>query len=514
MTALPSTKTRATVPVPSAEDDGAQIGTTSQLSFSQEQIWLHDQINPGTAVYNIPIALRFQGRLDVDLLERSLREIVQRHEVLRATFPAVGHRPVQVIGDDRSVTLAKVDSAECEATDRMTSVILACEEECRRPLDLLGGPVPRLTLYRLAPDEHVLLMTVHHIVFDGWSLGIFLKELVSLYAAFSEGRPSPLQDLPIRHCDFASSQRRDLDGEILNTLLGFWRKNLEGIPPHLALPFDHALQSGRNYSVSRHSVVLGEELTRSLKDRSRDEGATLYMTLLAGLAALVYRYTGQTDVVIGAPTASRMSAKGRVLIGNFVNTLVLRTSVAGGPTFRELIARARRTALDAYAHQELPFNMLVSALNPERDSTGSSLVQVMLTIQNSPRPAVELPGVTFELLDIYTGRALYDLAIEFQERSGRLVGWFDYDKDLFEAETIARMAGHFQRILEAGLAEPDRSVSQLAMLSEYERRQVLETWNGARLEYPHESCVHQLVEQQVQATPEAEAVHCGEQSLS
>ena len=303
----------------------------------------------------------------------------------------------------------------------MKRAVIACEEECRRPLDLLLGPVLRLTLYRLSANEHVLLMTVHHIVFDGWSLGIFLKELVSLFAAFSAGRPSPLPGLPIRHSDFALSQRQELEGEVLEKLLAFWRKNLEGIPPHLALPFDHPLRSGRNYRGARHSLVLGEELTRSLKDRSRDEGATLYMALLAGLAALLYRYTGQSDVLIGAPTASRMSAKGRALIGNFVNTLVLRTSVSDGLTFRELIARARRTALDAFAHQDLPFNVLVSELNPERDSTGSSLVQVMLTLQNSPRPAVEIPGLKFELLDIYTGRALYDLAIEFQERAGRLV---------------------------------------------------------------------------------------------
>ena len=508
------TPVQPSFPTASIDSGGSRIGVTSELSVSQEQIWLDDQINPGTAVYNIPIAVHFEGPLDADVLERSLREIVQRHEVMRAKFPALRHRPVQVVSQVTAATLAKIDLTEGDSAERMKRVVLACEEECRQPLDLLAGPVFRLTLYRLSPAEHVLLLTVHHIVFDGWSLGILLKELVSLFAAFSAGRPSPLPDLAIRHSDFALSQRKDLQGEVLEKLLTFWRKNLEGIPPHLALPFDHPLQSGRNYRGARHSLVLGEELTRSLKDRSRDEGATLYMALLAGLAALLYRYTGQSDVVIGAPTANRMSAKGRALIGNFVNTLVLRTSVSDSLTFRELIARARRTALDAFSHQDLPFNVLVSELNPERDSTGSSVVQVMLTLQNSPRPAAEMPGLKFELLDIYTGRALYDLAIEFQERAGRLVGWFDYDSDLFKAATIARMGGHFRRILEAAMADPDRTVAELPMLSEDERRQVLETWNASSLDHPHDTCVHQLVERQAARTPDAVAVSCGEQSLS
>ncbi len=260
--------------------------------------------------------------------------------------------------------------------------------------------------------------------------------------------------------------------------------------------------------------MLGEELTQALKDRSRDEGATLYMTLLAGLAALLYRYTAQADVLIGAAIASRMSARARTLIGNFVNTLVLRTSVAGGPTFRELIARARRTALDAYAHQDLPFNMLVSALNPERDASGSSLLQVILVLQNSPRPAATIPGLKFDLLDIYPGRALYDLAIELEDRSGRLEGWFDFDSDLFDAATIARLAGHFQSLLAAAVADPDLCVDALPLLTEEERRQVVETWNSTSLDYPRDACVHHLVEAQAERTPDAVALVAGSEQLT
>ena len=280
------------------DDGGTRTLTRSELSLSQEQIWLDDQINPGTAVYNIPIALHFQGPLDADVLERSLSEIVRRHEVLRATFPAVCHRPIQLVSHDQAVTLAQVDLSDGEAANRMERVVQACEEECRRPLDLLAGSVLRFVLYRLSARENVLLMTVHHIVFDGWSLGIFLKELASLLAAFSAGLPSPLPELSIRHSEFALEQRASLQGEVLEQLMGFWRKNLEGIPPHLALPFDRPLQSGRHYRGGRHPLVLGEELTQALKNLSRDEGATLYMTLVAGLAALLYRYTGQTDVVL------------------------------------------------------------------------------------------------------------------------------------------------------------------------------------------------------------------------
>ena len=358
---------------------GFGSGRPPSSPFAQEQIWLDERITPGTSAYNIPVALHFKGVLDAEILEHSLIEIVRRHEVLRATFPTVEHRPVQVIHTDSVLALSKVTDG-C-LVDRLERTNLACEEECRRPFDLVRGPLVRATLYRLSPTEHVLMVTAHHIAFDGWSIGIFLKELVTLYAAFSEGRPSPLPELPIQYPDFAHSQRQSLQGEVLDKLVSYWRRNLEGIAPHLALPFDHPVQSGRNYRGGRHPLALGEELTASLKALSRREGATVYMTLLAGLAALLHRYTGQTDIVVGTPTAGRLSVKTRPLIGDFINTLVLRTDLSGRPTFRELIGRARRTALEAYFHQELPFNRLVSSLNPERGSSGSSLIQVTLFLQ-------------------------------------------------------------------------------------------------------------------------------------
>ena len=386
-----------------------------------------------------------RGRWTPKRLRRKPEGDRDRHEVLRATFPMVGHRPVVVIHGESTAVLSVIDVTTGSETDRLERVRRACEEDARRPFDLVRGPVLRLVLYRLSPAEHILLVNVHHIVFDGWSLSIFFKELATLYTAFSEGQPSPLPPLSIPFSDIAREQRQHLEGEVLNDLIAFWRKKLEGIPPHLALPYDHPLQAGMNFRGGRHLIALDHDLSRLLKDLSRGEGATLYMTLLAALAALLQRYTGQTDIVVAAPTAGRVSANTRGLIGNFINTLVLRTDVSGEPTFRELIARARRTALDAYSHQELPFNTLVSALNPERDATGASLLQVMLVLQNNPSPAMAMPGLTTEVLDVSTGRALYDLAIELWERDGRIVGWFDYDRDLFEGETIARMTEHFRR---------------------------------------------------------------------
>ena len=506
----------ASPPSSSTDHDGVRTEDTSVLSLNQEQIWLDEEITPGTAAYNFPIALHFKGSLNVDVLERSLREIVHRHNVLRARFPMVAHRPVQVICRDAVVTLSRVEVTEGSLADRLERVKCASEDEARRPFNLARGPLFRLRLFRLSTIEHVLIVTVHHIVFDGWSTGVFLKELVTLYAAFSKGEPSALTlpNLPIQYSDCARSQRESLQGEVLERLVSCRRKSLEGIPSHLALPFDHPVQCGRHYRGSRHPLVLGEELTRSLKDLSRSEGATAYMVLLAALAALLYRYTGQSDIVIGTPTAGRMSVQTRALLGVFINTLVLRTDLSGEPSFRELITRARRTALEAFSHQELPFHSLVSAVNPERDSSGSSLLQVMLVLQTIPLPDVELPGLTVEVQDIELAAAKYDLTLELRERAGQLVGWFEYDNELFEAETIARMAGHFKTLLEAAVVDPGWAVAELPLLSEEERRQVIETWNATRVDYPLDTCLHNLIEAQVERTPEAIALVFEDQALS
>ncbi len=504
---------------PSCERKPKPNDEPTELSIFQEQIWLDEQITAGTSVYNIPIAVHLEGTLDVDILALTLREIARRQEVLRATFPTVSHRPVQVLSDDWPA-LSIVEVTDSDPVERLERVKSACEEEARRPFDLARGPIIRLTLYRLSPIEHVLFVVVHHLAFDGWSIGLFVQELASVYSAYWAGQPSPLPDLRTRYADFARDQRQRLSGAVLDGLVAFWREYLEGAPPHLALPFDHPVSSGRRYRGARHPLELDQELTAALKTFSEAEEVTVFMTLLAAFATLLYRYTGQADVVIGTPIAQRRSPKTRTLFGDLVNTVVLRTDLSGGPSFRELVARSRRRTVDAYDHQELPYNMLVSALNPERDATGASLVQVMLSLQNAPLAPFEMPELTSEVLDAYTGRALctggawYDLTVELQERSGRFVGWLEYDRDLFEPGTIARLAGHFRTLVEAAAADPDVRVADLPMLTEAERRLVIETWNATGVDYPLEICLHEHIEAQVERTPEAIALVFEEEVLS
>ena len=292
---------------PSCEREPHPNGEPTELSLVQEQIWLDEQLTPGTSVYNVPIAVHLEGTLDVDILALTLREIARRQEVLRATFPTVSHRPVQVLRDDWPA-LSIVEVTDSSPAQRLERVKSACEEEARRPFDLARGPIIRLTLYRLSPIEHVLFIVVHHLAFDGWSIGLFVQELASLYSAYWAGQPSPLPDLPTRYADFARDQRQRLSGAVLDGLVAFWREYLEDAPPHLALPFDHPPSSGRTYRGARHPLELDQELTAALKTFSQAEEVTVFMTLLATLATLLYRYTGQADVVIGtliAPAADR-----------------------------------------------------------------------------------------------------------------------------------------------------------------------------------------------------------------
>ena len=499
--------------MPASIDHGVRTERESELSLTQEQIWIFEQITPGTAVYNIPLVLHFKGHLDVKVLERSLMEILRRHEVLRASFRSVEGRPVQVVELVSTVMLSRIDVPEGNGADRLESVKHACEAECRRPFDLVHGPLIRFTLLRRSPVEQVLLINVHHIVFDGWSSGIFLQELAAIYDASSKEQPFPLAPLSIQYSDFAQAQRQRLRGKVLENHVSFWRRKLEGSPPRLALPIDRPSPSARNHSGTRYPLVLGRELTTSLKALGRGEGPTLFITLLAALVALLYRYTREEDIVVGTAVAGRLQARTRTLIGCFANILVLRTDVSGEPTFRELLDRVFRTAFEAFYHQELPFQNVVSELNPERVLSNSPLFQVMFVLHDFPVPSVEMPGLSVELLEIHTGTAMFDLALELQEQKGRLVGWFQYDNELFEAETIARMAGHFQTLLEGAVKDPDRRVSELPLLTEAERHRLLIEFNATAHPVP-EATLPALFEAQVARTPEAVAVVCGAEALS
>ncbi|RMF36691.1 MAG: non-ribosomal peptide synthetase, partial [Chloroflexi bacterium] len=356
-------------------------GNALPLSFAQQRLWFLDQLAPNTPLYNIPDAIRLRGPLDVAVLERSLNEIVRRHESLRTTFRATDGKPVQVIAPTLKLPLPLVDLSGLPKAAREAEVQRLATEEAQRPFDLSRGPLLRVTLLRLGDEEHVALLTMHHIISDGWSMRVLVQELAALYDAFSHGRPSPLPDLPIQYADFALWQREWLQGEVLEEQLAYWKQQLSGSPPVLELPTDRPRPPVQSFRGAHRPFMLPRPLSQAIKALCRREGVTPFMLLLAAFQTLLHRYTGQDDISVGTPIANRNRAEIEGLIGYFANTLVLRTDLSGDPPFRELLKRVREVALGAYAHQDLPFEMLVDALQPERDLSHTPLFQVMFVLQ-------------------------------------------------------------------------------------------------------------------------------------
>ncbi|MGK3959181.1 non-ribosomal peptide synthase/polyketide synthase [Sorangium sp. So ce118] len=470
------------------------------LSFAQQRLWFLDRLEPDSAFYNVPAVVRLSGRLDVGALARSLQEVVRRHEALRTVFPTtLGGEAHQAIASAFEVSLPIVDVQEPEVRRR-------AEEEAQVPFDLAKGPLLRTTLLRLGEQEHVLLLTLHHIVSDGWSLGVLVRELGALYEAFSKGLPSPLPALPIQYVDYAVWQRAWLSGEVLEAQLAYWRQQLSGAPPALELPTDRPRPAVHTYRGAILPVALPRELSTALAALSRREGVTLFMTLLAAFQVLLHRYTGQDDIVVGSPIAGRTHAQTEGLIGFFINTLVLRTDLSRQPTVRELLGRVREVTLGAYAHQEVPFEKLVDELSPARDLSRTPLFQVMFVLQNAPMPALVLGDVELAPVEIEQTTAKFELTLALQETEEGLRGMLEYNTDLFDAATIERMAGHYQTLLEGLVAEPGRRVSELPLLTEAERQKLLATWNATEAETPRDACLHALFEAQVEKTPDAVAL--------
>ncbi|MBW4456089.1 MAG: amino acid adenylation domain-containing protein [Nostoc indistinguendum CM1-VF10] len=484
------------------------------LSFAQQRLWFLDQLEGQSATYNMPSALRLIGSLQVTALEQSLREIVQRHEVLRSNFSVMNGYPAQAIAPAFTVTLPVVDLQQCPKLKQSTFVRQLAIEEAQRPFDLANGPLLRVTLLRLGKEEHVLLVTMHHIVSDGWSIGIFLREFATLYEAFLKGAPSPLPALPIQYADFAHWQRQWLQGEVLKTQLNYWKQQLAGAPPLLELPTDRPRPPVQTFRGSTEPFQLNPNLTRRLLTLSQQSGATLFMILLSAFVTLLFRYSGQEDVVAGSPIVNRNRSETESIIGFFVNTLVLRTHLQGNPTFQQLLARVRQVALDAYAHQDVPFEQLVEALQPERDLSHTPLFQVMFVLQNTPMGRLELPGLTLTPLEMERSGAKFDLTMSMEETQQGLTGELEYNTDLFDAVTITRMAGHFQTLLEAIVVNPEQRVSEFPLLTVTERHQMLLEWNNTQADYPQSKCIHQLFEAQVERTPDAVAVVFEDQQLT
>ncbi|MDQ3942480.1 MAG: condensation domain-containing protein, partial [Actinomycetota bacterium] len=483
------------------------------LSFAQERLWFLDQLEPGNPVYNRPAAVRLTGPLDVRALERGLSEIVRRHEILRTTFPAEAGRPVQRIAPPRPLSLTVTDLGGLPESEREAQARRLAREETRRPFELARGPLLRASLLRLGDEEHVLLLTMHHIASDGWSDAVFFRELAALYEAFSTGEPSPLAELPIQYVDYTVWQRQWLAGEVLDEQLGYWKRQLADVSA-LQLPTDRPRPAVQTHRGARQELMLPGPLTEALKDLSRREGATLFMVLLAAFQALLARYSGQEDIAVGTPIAGRNRAETEGLIGFFVNTLVLRTDLSGDPTFRELLGRVRETTLEAYAHQDLPFEKLVEELEPQRDLSRTPLFQVMFALQNVPQQDPELADLTLSRLRVESGTAKFDLTLSMIEEAKGLKGSLEYNTDLFEAATIERMLGHFRTLLEGIMTEPERRISELPLLTEAERHQLLVEWNDTQTDYPKDQCVHVLFETQAERTPDAVAVVFEDQRLT
>ncbi|HSN96720.1 MAG TPA: amino acid adenylation domain-containing protein, partial [Candidatus Nanopelagicales bacterium] len=476
------------------------------LSFAQQRLWFLDQLEPGSNLYNIPAALRLRGPLDTEALRRAFEGVARRHESLRTTFARIDGHPVQVIHPHPVWRIAEVDLSALTEPDREREVRRLATEEALRPFDLEAGPLLRTALLRLGDDDHVLMITMHHIVSDGWSVGVLVRELGALYQALCAGQPSPLADLPIQYADFAAWQRGHLSGEVLEREIAYWRARLTGAPA-LDLPTDRPRPPVQTFRGAHHRVALPAPLVEALRALGRKQGATLFMTLFAAFAVLLSRHSGQGDICVGTPVAGRNRSEIEPLIGFFINTLVLRVDVSDDASFLDLLGRVRDEALGAYTHQDLPFEQMVDALGVTRDLSRNPLFQVMLSLENTPSQSISVSDLEMELvMAAEPGTSKFDLTLFLQEVGEGLGGVFEYNVDLFDEATVARMAGHFEALLECIVAGPERRIRELSILPVSERRRMLEEWNATTVEYPEDRCIHELFEAQVEQDPDAVAL--------
>lgn len=476
------------------------------LSFAQQRLWVLAQLDPDSPAYNISIALRVLGPLDMAALQQSFDEIGRRHEVLRTTFKVNDGEPVQVIAPSLSIPLPVVDLQHVPEQDRQAAADRLAAAEAQRPFDLHYGPMLRVNALRLSPVEHVLLLTVHHIVSDAWSSHVLVREVTALYGACVEQRPSPLTDLPIQYADFSQWQRTWLSGQVLDRELAYWKQILSGDLPLLSLPTDHARRAVQQSPGAALTVVFPQVLSEALTVLSRREGVTLFMLLLTAFDVLLNRYTGMEDLLVGTPIANRNRKEIEGLIGFFVNTIVLRVDISGNPTFRDLLHRVRGLCFDAYAHQDVPFEKVVDMVQPARDVSLSPLFQVMFDMQNAPTTEMEAPGLRFESVDVATTTSKFDLSLSVQEFEGRLSATMEYSTDLFEAATIDRILRHFHILLEGIVSNPGCRIGHLPLIPNNEQQQWLIDWNGQRGQDLPDECMHRLFERQAVQTPDAIAV--------
>ncbi|BAY78555.1 amino acid adenylation domain-containing protein [Nostoc linckia NIES-25] len=484
------------------------------LSFAQERLWLLNQLEPDSPFYNEQTAIKLHGQLNVVALKQSFNKIIARHEVLRTNFRTINEQPVQVIADSLTLSVPVVDLTDLPESERAIACQKLATTELARPFDLVSSPLIRACVVKLKELEHAFILTVHHIIVDGWSTGILMRELAIIYSALCNNLSPELPELPIQYADFAIWQRQWLQKEVLQTQLDYWKQQLKNAPTLLELPTDRPRPAIQTYRGAVQYVELSSELSQAIANFSRQEGASLFMTLFCAYVTLLYRYTGSDDIVVGTPIANRDRLELEGLIGFFVNTLVLRTDLSGNPSFGQLLSRVRQMTLQAYAHPDLPFEELVKALQPQRNLSHMPLFQVMFVLQNAPISEVELAGLTISSLPVEGATAKFDLTLSLQNTNTGLVGIWQYNADLFDANTIERMSGHFVTLLEGIVANPQERIAQLPLLTALEQQQLLVDWNNTQADYPQDKCIHQLFEEQVERTPDAVAVVFDNQQLT
>ncbi|AUX41120.1 hypothetical protein SOCE26_025250 [Sorangium cellulosum] len=484
----------------------APRGAELPLSFAQERLWFLARFDPNDTSYVVPLALRIEGALDVEALRRALREVVRRHEVLRTTFASVDGRPAQIVHEAADLAVPLEELGALSTPDREEAARRRLLAESSRPFDLARGPLLRAGLLRLAPEEHLLFVTMHHIVSDAWTSSVLNREISALYGAFAEGLPSPLPELPIQYVDYAVWQRRWLDGAVLDAALAYWEQRLAGAPEAIHLPADRPrprVPSGRG---AQHLFALPQPIAKELAALGRRAGATLFMTLLASFSVLLHRLTGQHDLVVGTPIANRTRAETERLAGFFVNTLALRVNIDEKRPFLELLARVREACLEAYTHQDAPFERVVERLNPARDPGRTPVFQVMFVLQNAPAEPPSLPGLRLRRVPLGATTALFELTLVAEERPDGIALAFEYATDRFDAATIERTAGQLVTLLEGIAHGPHRAPRELPLLTASERRRILDAWSGTAAAPPPGPCIHELIEAQVERTPDAVAL--------
>ncbi|MDR4186349.1 amino acid adenylation domain-containing protein, partial [Bacillus pseudomycoides] len=483
------------------------------LSFAQNRLWFFDQLEKESALYNIPITLHLTGNLDIKVLEQSINEIIRRHEILRTTFDEVENKPVQVINGFQKRSIPCSDLTEYRDEVKKLQMDILIREEACKPFNLKQGPLFRVNLIKINPYEYVLMLNMHHIISDGWSTGIFTKELSKLYEDFSNRRSSSLPELPIQYADFAVWQSEWLQGEVLEKQLSYWKKQLNGDLPILNLPTDRPRPARQTYKGAFIDFALSKDLAEKVRNLSQQEGATEFMTLLAVFKTLIYRYTGQEDILVGSPIANRNYEEIENLIGFFVNTLVIRTPINGSMKFRELLAKVREESLESYSHQDFPFEKLVEVVQPNRDMSTSPIFQVMFVLQNASMKNLEMSGIKIEQLEIHSGTSKFDLTLSMIEEETILSGSIEYNTELFNQDTIEKMIEHFTLLLEGIVENPNQCLSELPLLTDHEQQMLLE-WNETETEYPKDKCFHELFEEQVEKTPDAIAVAFEEEKIT